>query len=230
VTVLLLASAAAVAGAMACRDLYKRVARARAEARELKTTAIKDAPSGRVVTMKGRALGHHESATAPLSGRQCLAWTVSVEELVATPRTNEWTVILEDSDGVDFRLEDGSGRALVRLEEARLELTEDEHLDTDSYDDRFAMGPFLDARDQRLTGVLGLPRRLRLHEAVLSSGDEVVVRGAGVWEMDPDPAPVSVRGTYRTAARRLVLGSSAEGELVVTADPGPRVATKDNSY
>jgi len=219
VTVVLLASAAVAAGGMACRALFKRRARARRERGRGGLPRIDDVPSGQVVTMTGRAQRHRETVEAPLSEKTCLAWSVTVEELLATPHRNEWSVILEASEAADLRVEDGSGRALVRGADATLKLTPDEDYDTESFDDRAAMELFLALHGQQTTGVLGLERRLRVHEGVLSPGDEVVVRGSGVWEVDPDPAPMGARGGYRTAARRLLMEAKHGEELLLSDDP-----------
>jgi len=66
------------------------------------------------VEIEGRAVeGDDGTVEAPFTGSRCLAYTYEVEELRSSGKTQSWEPLDSGMDGVDFVVDDGTGRVLV---------------------------------------------------------------------------------------------------------------------
>jgi hypothetical protein len=75
------------------------------------------------VEIAGRAAeGDDGTVTAPFTGSQCLAYSSEVEELRSSGRSQSWQTLDSGMDGVDFVVDDGTGRVLVNPEGADIHL------------------------------------------------------------------------------------------------------------
>jgi len=63
-----------------------------------------------------------ETVTAPFTGTPCLAYTYEVEELRSTGKSSSWRTLDEGMAGVDFVVEDDTGRVRVDPEGAEIRL------------------------------------------------------------------------------------------------------------
>jgi hypothetical protein len=187
---------------------------------------VAEASEGALVTVIGEAAPHGETLRSPLAGRECLAWTVGIEEhfvvkndpLVHDPngRTGAWREILHDQGVVDFEIADETGAALVRAGFPELTLTEGEEWRTGPLGDAPPqLVAILRAHGQLPTDKDGEARRLRAREGTLVARDRVVV--AGLARLEAAPAEGAVVG-YRSAPTRLVVVKPPDATLVVAND------------
>jgi hypothetical protein len=66
------------------------------------------------VEIEGRAVeGDDGTVEAPFTGSRCLAYTYEVEELRSSGKTQSWETLDTGMDGVDFVVDDGTGRVVV---------------------------------------------------------------------------------------------------------------------
>ncbi|WP_324663827.1 GIDE domain-containing protein [Haloarcula sediminis] len=66
------------------------------------------------VEIEGRAVeGDGGTVTAPFTGSRCLAYTYEVEELRQSGKSQSWETLDTGMGGVDFVVDDGTGRVLV---------------------------------------------------------------------------------------------------------------------
>jgi hypothetical protein len=66
------------------------------------------------VEIEGRAVeGDEGTVTAPFTGSRCLAYTYEVEELRGSGKHESWETLDTGMAGVDFVVDDGSGRVVV---------------------------------------------------------------------------------------------------------------------
>lgn len=180
---------------------------------------IGQAPGGARVRVIGRVVQREHGIVAPLSERQCVMWSLTVEQqrVFTAPgsrqRTSgpgDWLQRLADQDVAGFDLEDGTGRAHVDVTRlivwARRDLERRQsplgafgalRRVLDSYDDDGAL--------QRASGPL------RALEGVIRVGDEIAVDGAARWT-DVESPPTS-RG-YRTPGRTRRLVIEADEDAV----------------
>ena len=178
----------------------------------VKSRMIRDALDGEPVKVLGVAHAAKEPLVAPLSGRECVAWKVEVEEGGIRDRV---TTLIRAKDLCDFVLEDDSGRALVKPLTSELAIDRDQTYSLGS-DASPRLEAFLE-KHRVDKSVLGFTRNLTLREGVLAVGEEVAVLGMGRWETDPDPRPDDA-GDYRKAPRRFVMEDDAEVKLTISDD------------
>jgi len=166
---------------------------------------------------------------APLSGRRCACWQVTVKrqrslkdtEAEVKDRDDDlsgWVAIVDDrAHHSTFWIEDDTGRALVEVEAPRLLLTRDK---------RFQSGPLNKAtpRLERLLQAYGetsegriFSKRLCYYEGALEQGEQVAVFGLCRWEPDLDPR--AERRSYRGAPSRLRFSAPPGGELLISDEP-----------
>lgn len=169
---------------------------------------------GKVV---GRAHGLTETLEAPITGRRCVYFAVTVEERRSTGKSHHWRTVIREARGVPFMLEDDSGRALIDATAARVAADFDGHSRSGTFDDPTpAEKAFLDRHGQDGQRWL-FNRTLRYREAVIEEGETIAVLGSGTREPDPDAPPTEA---YRgEVATRLRLTSSRKYPLVISDDP-----------
>lgn len=177
--------------------------------KRIAVAAIKD---GSTVSICGRLAYAAPPLVAPLSGRRCAAWEVTVVQWVENGEdAKRWEVVVSEQRSQDFYLDDGTGRALITARSPMMAL----HRDV-----RFTSGPSSQAAPE-LEAFLarhGLSREYALgyelvwHEGVLEEGEQVAVLGAARLEADPD----GVGTSYRDGALRVVVDEPDEDPLMLS--------------
>ena len=139
------------------------------------------------VEIEGRAVeGEDGTVTAPFTGSRCLAYTYEVEELRSQGKGESWETLDTGMNGVDFVVDDGTGR--VRVDPTGADI----HLESKSVTvpagtelpERLAR--YVDATDSvdrqdrtmnLLVTELNVGNRQRFTERRLSVGEDVYVYG-----------------------------------------------------
>src|SRR5688572_18004754 len=88
--------------------LYKRLTAPRANRR-----SVAGAREGELCAIEGTVHRTEEELKTSPCGTPCVAYAVEVELLVTEGRSTAWVSHVEEERGVDFLLEDGSGKARV---------------------------------------------------------------------------------------------------------------------
>jgi hypothetical protein len=178
--------------------------------------SIRDAREGVPNRISGRALPWGQTLEAPLTGRPCLYYEATIDQLVRGQRgAGRWVRIAHEVMGAPFLVEDGTGRAVVDPTGATVAL----HVDASvragipdrsnprvrAFVDRY----YLEREDERhLT-------ELRYREGVIEVGEKVTALGAGVREPDPDGAG-EASGYREAGPTRLRVAGSARLPLYLT--------------
>lgn len=173
----------------------------------------------------GRAVVHGAPLTAPLSGRQCLGWAVTIEEYFVSRekldtrrnrRVGNWRTILHDQEVTEFKVEDDTGRVLVHPGFPELTLVKDSNWESfPLVDAPDAVVAFLKAHGQRATNVHGENRQLRAREGVLEANERVIIAGLVSSELDTSGAQGAA---YRGNATRLAITKPPDETLVISDD------------
>lgn len=200
-----LAAAGAIGGAV---YFFSQDARTRRAIRRVAPVPIAQAPGGQQVRVTGRVLPETSLLEAPLSARPCVYYVATAEERRGTGTSELWRVVAREERFVDFRIEDATGTAHVRMTTPRVAIVHDVNTRSGTFDDASATEEaFLHRHGLKSTNELGLNRMLRYVEGVLQPGEQVTVLGAGRWE---------VTGSGR---RVLVLEAPADAPLMISDDP-----------
>lgn len=169
---------------------------------------------GRVI---GRAQVLGEQLQGPLTGRRCVYYIAMVEEQRSTGRSTYWRTVAQESRGVPFVLEDGTGRAIVDPNGAQVALDFDGNSKSGTFNNADPVQEqFLARHGQKSQGWV-FNKTLRYREAMIEVGETVAVLGSGIREPDPTAAP---EAAYRGAPpTRLRLTSSPRFPLIISDDP-----------
>jgi hypothetical protein len=202
------------AGSIAAR-YFSDERRAERALRAAPRTAIGEARAHEIEKLTGRVSSLAEPLQAPLSGRRCVHYVVIVLEKRSSDGIARWVTVLRDASGVDFLLEDGTGRARV-VNDAITLLNE-------------AVAIYGWATSNKVTPEVraylaahGIERKeaflndsMRCLEAVLEEGTTATVMGAVSFEVDPG----SMR--YREMPRRVVVTAPQGKSILASDDPHP---------
>jgi hypothetical protein len=192
-------------------------AKVRRAIRSAHRVSIAEAKAGEIVRVAGKVKALGPLHAAPLSGRPCVYYEVSVEEYRSSGKSGKWVEIIHDTDGSDFLVVDATGKARVSTREMKALIVRDHKRESGTLNEA---PPDLEAylaRHGRKSKGWIFNRNIRYREGVLAPGEEVVVLGEAAWEQDPDPTEAGTG--YRNSPKRLVLRSRPDGLLLASDEP-----------
>lgn len=175
--------------------------------RQLRNAArftISELPDGKPGRIVGRAAPLTAPLVGPFTGRPCVYYVARLEELRYEGHHAYWGLVCEESLGMPFAVDDGTGRAIVDPTSARISLD----MDARSYSDSFAQASdaqriFLARHGQSHKGWVR-DREFRYYEAIIAIGETVAVLGSGVREPDPDAPPTAAYPSQAATRVRLI--------------------------
>ena len=160
--------------------------------------------AGRVV---GKARAYRETLDAPLTGRKCLYYEVIVNQKSG----KHWHRILRETQGVEFLVDDGTGKALVDPNRAEVVVTIDGNSGSGTFDDADPAQEALLARHGHKSTGLMFNKTLRYTEAIIGVGEQVSALGRRA------EASSASRGSAAGAAAGAVpLAGAANGKVVIS--------------
>jgi len=184
------------------------------------------APAGELVSLSENSFARiagtvrplaHRVLTAPLSGRRCVYWSVSVTEVSGSERHDQGRGIGGEGDRIPFILDDSTAQAVIDPEHAEISVPYDYPSTSHgaSYADLEQLGVLERLRLWHRDAYRFETKSLRYRECVIEAGHEIVVLGAGMLEADPEANPP---GMYRQGQPlRLRFGGTAKQPLVIRA-------------
>lgn len=175
--------------------------------RALTKTQIADAKPG-VVKIVGKVRRLQPLLRAPLSDSECVGFEVEVYGA-----GDKESTLIHDRSCHDFLVEDGTGVALVRGQDATLMLRLGPKLALGGVAADSRVGRYLEGRsvDPVMWGHWVTGR-----ERLLEEGEAIVVCGHGRYAPDPDPRKVD---DYRELPTRFVILAEPGSPLLVSNDP-----------
>ncbi len=191
------------------RHRWSRRVRARNAAFRVPRTRIEQAKTGETVRVVGRINLLPDSLRAPFSGRPCAHYEAGVE---IPKRGGGFLRAHTDTKSTAFVLDDGSGRALVRVDHSLIEVILDHYWSAHELDPetRFELEQSLFAAGSRGPALLRAGHSLRYAEGALEEGELCHVVGAARW-VEANEAGL----TYRDGGKRLLIEAGA-GRVFVT--------------
>lgn len=189
--------------------------RARGELSSARRRAIADVSDGERVRIVGRAVTA-QTVRAPLSGRACAYWRVLVEE---DSGESGWGTVIDHAEGVDFHVEDGTGRARVDTSKVKAILIRDHTRESGFGKDATPeLEAFLASHGRTSAGWL-FNKTLRYREGIVEAGETVAVAGFARWEPDPERAPSATGYREVAPARRVVIEGGGQGHVLISDEP-----------
>ena len=180
--------------------------------RDTPRTSVGNAREGQLVKLVGVVQKPADEAESPLTRVRCAAY----ETLVVPVSGSQYPVVLE-SKGIDFQLEDETGRALIQLDRFR-GLFQDEHEGQvnawqPASEELIALLARHGAKDPKLVG-----ESLSYREGVLRALDRVAVVGIARWEQDLDSCDTGFG--YRDRPMRLRVTAPKSEPLLLSTEHG----------
>jgi hypothetical protein len=180
-------------------------------------TPIAQAQAGNMAKLTGRVSYLTEPVSAPLSGRSCAYYLVTVEEYRSSGKSGSWVTILRDAGGVDFLIEDGTGRARVVNQALKVVAVQDAKYSSGTFNDATPeLEAYLAKHGQKSKGWL-FNKGMRYLEAVFEEGETVAIVGQIGFEHDPGAVPEGAG--YRETPQRAVIAAPPGGYLLASDDP-----------
>jgi len=179
-------------GVLVYRTAFSPRARGRRALERTPRTPIGEIHKGELVMVAGQVRFATEPLRAPMTARPCVCWHVRVQEARQGAQGGSWTDVVDEVEGQDFLLDDGTGVALVRgvMPEATLASLGPWK---DNYVDDFPpeVEGFLQGRGEQVRGALG-KRVMRYEERILDEGAQAAVLGMARQEGVPARASVVI--------------------------------------
>lgn len=160
--------------------------------RRVRRVPIEQVKDGQIVKTVGRLAHIGTSLTAPLSGRPCVYYELTVQRRMGRGKASRWVPIAREERWQDFLLQDETGRALVRVD-----------------------SPTIISCSQKQP-TLGEGPKLRYQERRLEAGEVVAVMGRGTWERELQSGMGF--GGYREPPRFLVVRPALPVPLHISDD------------
>lgn len=183
--------------------------------RETPRTAIADFSGKKSAKLIGHLHYLGEPLVAPISGRPCAYYSVSIERnSVGRPAET----LSEESKGVAFEIVDGTGRIVVDPAAATVLVVLDSHTKSG-----FLNSPtesqlkYLETREVDCQNSMGY-EELVYHEGVLEEGEYVVALGHGTMETDLNPSNQGKRGYRDGPVSRWRMQGHAKKPLMISDD------------
>lgn len=184
--------------------------------RDAKKYEIAAFPKGAAAKIVGSVHLGDTKLEAPLSGRVCAYYRVTVSEEHPDSARGGWQTLIEEEDSVNFEVTDETGRAFIAIAAARFVSNNDRTLVNGAFDplsERERV--FLEQRSE-LAALLKSGKKLRYLEAAIEPGEKVSVFGTASHEVDPKAARVGFR---EAPAMRLRIGGSPRKPIVISDIP-----------
>jgi hypothetical protein len=180
---------------------------------EAKQVSIAEAPENAVVRIVGQVV-EGETLVAPLTGRRCVYYVATLEEYRSSGRFG-WNERVREIRGVQFAVDDGTGRAIVDPTGALIDVDIDTTTRSGTFDDPTPMEvAFLERHGLKGTDWI-FNKKLRYREGVFEVGEPITVMCQPVREPDPDAA--SRAAGYRDGSpTRLRVGGSAKYPILLS--------------
>lgn len=206
-----------VVGILVLSYWFSEAAKIRRALRGARKVAIVEAKEGEIVKLTGRVRPAGQTLRAPLSNRPCVFFEVTVEEYRSSGKSGRWVQVIRESEGVDFLVEDGTGKALVRGDGMKVLAVKDHDRRSGTFNDATPdLEAFLARHGRKSTGWV-FNKSLRYKEGAFEPGETVTVLGAVHWEQDPDPETAG--SGYRDVPKRLVLQPRPDGPILASDEP-----------
>ncbi|MBI4176395.1 MAG: hypothetical protein HY518_04265 [Candidatus Aenigmarchaeota archaeon] len=116
--------------------------------------------------------------TAELTGKSCVYYQYSVEELRTEGKSQKWVKIMGGGAVEPFYLADGTGSVMVAPKGAEVEIPND--LDYQSgwgKDPPESVKAFLKSHNRSFEGLLGINKTMRFREELIAPGDMLYIMG-----------------------------------------------------
>lgn len=210
-----------IAGSLAFYFSSKnRILREFKKSRKKSLNSIKKNEYAKVI---GIAKPIKEPLTAPLSGRTCVYYHVTVE----VKRDKNWRKIIDHTESQDFFIATNREMAMVKTSDLdpafkHIHLVNDFNKNTGFRNDApEKLEAYLKAHNKKSTSAFGFNKRMRYREAVIELNEPIAVKGMAEWQDLNTP----INGY--SYSKIITLTGTKKQKLLVTDEPKALLRVKN---
>lgn len=130
------------------------------------------------VELFGSAVAFKEILKSPFSGKDCVYYRYSIEELRHSGKSSRWVTVAKGSEGRHFLLKDDTGKVLVDPSNAKVDIPAD-----NKFDSAWGTDPpkqaidFMHSRHLSFESFFGINKTMRYTEYFIEPGDKLYILG-----------------------------------------------------
>ncbi len=144
---------------------------------------IGDFKNGEVAKLLGVIHSVDDYLIAPLSGRQCVQYHVTVEKKTKSNNGGNWHTLINDTNACKFLIRDENHHAMINDSNIKSLIFKDAKYSSGFLKDANPMHEhYLKSHDLSSENFLGMNKTLRYKEGILERDEEVAVLGMGHWK------------------------------------------------
>ena len=129
-----------------------------------------------------------EPLLAPLSGRPCCYYHVTVEQRVQSGKSSSWRTIIDEEFGGDILLRDGDDLARLSGNAYTSLIVKDRDFSSGFLNDATPeLEAYLSSDGTESENVIGMNKSLRYKEGILEAGESISAIGQGYWKIEDHP-------------------------------------------
>ena len=138
---------------------------------------------GDVAKIVGKVEIVGEPLVAPLSGRKCAFYDITVEQKKSSGKNSHWSTIISENNSTEYVIRDGMDCAHVGIGHLKNHIVKDRNYSSGFFKDATEqLEKFLNSKGYESENFLGFNKTIRYKEGILEQGEEVAVYGKGKWE------------------------------------------------
>lgn len=142
----------------------------------------------------GKALHVKSPLIAPLSGRECVFYTIKIEKRVSTGKSSHWKTIINEEKTQEFFIDSNGDFVIVRPTHSPKNylsyLVKDKRTSSGAFNDPT---PEFEALLKQYNidpiNLLGFNKSLRYKEGIIEIGEQITVSGIAKWKTLNEPIP-----------------------------------------
>lgn len=144
--------------------------------------------------VSGKALHVKEPLIAPLSGRECVFYSIKIEKRVSSGKSSHWKTIIKEEKTQEFFVNNNSDFVIVRPSQTPKNyisyLVEDKKTSSGTFNDPTPQfQSLLKQYNIEPLNFLGFNKSLRYREGIIEIGEEITVAGIAKWKTLSEPIP-----------------------------------------
>jgi hypothetical protein len=203
-------------GAIVLGLFFNHDAKVKRAIRNVPKSEIANVSGGQIAKIVGEISYIKEPLISPLTGRPCACYEIIVEEYKSNGKSGSWRKIIHEQDRRDFLVSDGTGRALIKVEGAKISFHKDTHMRSGTFNDATPeLNEYLQKHGKESTTWIGTNKSLRYKEGILEAKESIAI--CGYAQREPDADAGNAAG-YRDQPTRLAFENQGESNPLYISD------------
>lgn len=174
---------AVIVGALIYSYFFSKTAIIKRRLKKARLVNVANFKEGQRAKLIGRAESvNGDMLIAPLSGRECCYYHVTIEQEVSSGKSTSWKTVIEEEQWVEYIINDNGYYAYLNADDIKSHIVRDREYRSGFLNDATPhLEAFLRKHGHDSEGWLGFNKTLRYNEAIIEPGETLAVLGRGNW-------------------------------------------------